>query len=88
MCVCVCQQSGAHAFGSVNDTRDTHGGENVDTPIGQCVLFGNFRRRLARELLVSEDFFHINCLTYPQNRPKIANISPTYAQHSLQDGST
>ena len=52
MCVCVCQKSGAHAFGSVSDTRDTHGGENVDTPIGQCVLIGNFRRRLARELLV------------------------------------
>ena len=30
----------------------------------------------------------LNCLTYPQHRPKIANISPTYAQHSLQDGST
>ena len=50
--MCVCQKSGAHAFGSVRDTRDTHGGENVDTPIGQCVLIGNFRRRLARELLV------------------------------------
>ena len=50
--MCVCQKSGAHAFGSVSDTRDTHGGENVDTPIGQCVLIGNFRRRLARELLV------------------------------------
>ena len=37
-------------FGSVSDTRDTHGGENVDTPIGQCVLIGNFRRRLAFEL--------------------------------------
>ena len=33
-------------------------------------------------------FFNINCLTYPQRRPEIANISPTYAQHSLQDGST
>ena len=31
---------------------------------------------------------HISCLTYPQHRPKIANISQTYAQHSLQDGST
>ena len=51
--MCVCQQSGAHVFGSVSDTRDTHGGENVDTPIGQCVLIGNFRRRLARELLVA-----------------------------------
>ena len=40
-------------FGSVSDTKDTHGGENVDTPIGQCVLIGNFRRRLARELLVA-----------------------------------
>ena len=51
-CVCVCQQSGAHAFGSVSDTRDTHVGENVDTPIGQFLLIGNFRRRLARKLLV------------------------------------
>ena len=49
--MCVCQKSGAHAFGSVSDTRDTHGGENVDTPIGQFLLIGNFRR-LARELLV------------------------------------
>ena len=53
VCVCVCQKSGAHAFGSVRDTRDTHGGENVDTPIGQFLLIGNFRRRLARELLVA-----------------------------------
>ena len=30
----------------------------------------------------------ISRLTYPQHRPKIANISPTYAQHSFQDGST
>ena len=52
VCVCVCQKSGAHAFGSVRDTRDTHGGENVDTPIGQFLLIGNFCRRLARELLV------------------------------------
>ena len=36
----------------MRDTRDTHGGENVGTPIGQCVLIGNFRRRLARALLV------------------------------------
>ena len=28
-----------------------HGGKNRDTPIGQFVLIGNFRRRLARELL-------------------------------------
>ena len=32
--------------------EDAHVGENVDTPIGQFVLIGNFRRRLARELLV------------------------------------
>ena len=44
--MCVCQKSGAHAFGSVSDTRDTQGGENVDTPIGQFLLIGNFRRRL------------------------------------------
>ena len=31
---------------------------------------------------------HISFLTYLQHRPKIANISPTYAQHSPQDGST
>ena len=29
-----------------------HGGKNRDAPIGQFVLIGNFRRRLARELLV------------------------------------
>ena len=27
--------------------------KNRDTPIGQFVLIGNFRRRLARELLVA-----------------------------------
>ena len=40
--VCVCQKSEAHAFGSVSDRRDAHGGENVDTPIGQFLLSGNF----------------------------------------------
>ena len=35
--------------------RDAHVGENVDTPIGQFLLIGNFRRRLARELLVYLD---------------------------------
>ena len=34
------------------DTRDTHGGKNRDTPIGHFVFIGNFRRRLARERLV------------------------------------
>ena len=46
-------------FGSVSDTRDTHGGENVGTPIGQCVLIGNFRRRLARELLVERTIYSV-----------------------------
>ena len=32
--------------------EDAHVGENVGTPIGQFLLIGNFRRRLARELLV------------------------------------
>ena len=63
MCVCVCQKSGAHAFGSVRDTRDTHGGENVDTPIGQFLLIGNFRRRLARELLVLRVCYCCVCTT-------------------------
>ena len=44
-------------------------------------------RKEKTEKVVSEEFFNINGLTYPQHRPKIANISPTYAQHSLQDGS-
>ena len=30
----------------------------MDTPIGQFVLIGNFRRRLARELLVYGRFTH------------------------------
>ena len=51
---------------------------------------GNARRadRLNRHFVGRGPPDDINCLTYPQHRPKIANISPTYAQHSLQDGST
>ena len=56
--MCVCQKSGAHAFGSVRDTRDTHGGENVDTPIGQCVLIGNFRYLYSGELVPSATVWH------------------------------
>ena len=56
-------------FGSVSDTRDTHGGENVDTPVGQCVLIGNFRRRLARELLVQHQIFNLTYISCPWSEP-------------------
>ena len=59
-----------------------------------AVLFksgvGNARRadKLNRHFVGRGPPNDLNCLTYPQHRPKMANISPTYAQHSLQDGST
>ena len=43
---------GAQVRSACVSLEDAHVGENLDTPIGQFVLIGNFRRRLARELLV------------------------------------
>ena len=44
---------------------------------------GNARRadRLNRHFVSRGPPDDLHCLTYPQHRPKIANISPTYAQH-------
>ena len=89
--MCVCQKSGAHAFGSVRDTRDTHGGENVDTPIGQFLLIGNFRRRLARELLVIEFIYlsiylsvHLSiCTGKPEKR--LVRVDAARSIHSTED---
>ena len=53
---------------------------------GLC-LAGSLGGKEKSKKVVADDV-STNCVTYLQHRPKIANIPPTNALHTFQDGST
>ena len=58
--------------------------------VKKCGFFHSFcfEGRKKSSKVVSEDVFNINGPTSDQHRPKIAHLSSSYAQHSLQAGPT
>ena len=80
------------------EKRESAGHIRRDTPIGQIVLIGNFRRRLARELLVIyvtkfellDNHHHVQkvCTCHENSVSKKNNSDPLYLSRKVDHQNT